>query len=158
MPSTNRSSTTATVLTFARAMMPAAYLFGLGMTILMGAMWIACPALAADGYSLKAKEQIAAGVALYKNRCAQCHSENLTGGAGPPLRGEDFVMQWDGKPMRALYSRILMTMPGDDPGSLTAAQVLKLVSYIASENSLADWKSPFESPNALNPIVMRNPK
>lgn len=136
----------------------AAYLFGLGMAIFMGAMWVAYPCTAAEGHSLKAKEQIAAGVALYKNRCVQCHSENLTGGAGPPLRGEDFVMQWVGKPMRALYSRILMTMPGDDPGSLTAAQVLTLVSYIASENSLADWKGPFESPNSLNLIVMRNPK
>lgn len=136
----------------------AAYLFGLGMTIFMGTMWVPYPSIAAEGHSLKAKKQIAAGVALYKNRCVQCHSENLTGGAGPPLRGDDFAMQWDGKPMRALYSRILMTMPGDDPGSLTGAQVLTLVSYIANENSLANWKGPFESANALNLIVMRNPK
>lgn len=136
----------------------AAYLFGLGMTIFMGAIWVACPCIAAEGHSLKAKEQIAAGVALYKNRCVQCHSENLTGGAGPPLRGEDFVMQWDGKPMRALYSRILMTMPGDDPGSLTPAQVLTVVSFIASENSLAAWQAPFKSANELSAITMRKPK
>jgi mono/diheme cytochrome c family protein len=135
-----------------------AYVRGVGMTVVMGAIWVAGAFVAAEGASPDAKKQIAAGITLYKNHCVKCHSENLAGGAGPALRGEDFLMQWDGKPMRALYSRILMTMPGDDPGSLTPAEVLTLVSYIASENSLANWKSPFKSANELGAITMRKPK
>ena len=100
------------------------------------------------------QDQIAAGVAVYNTRCQRCHSEKLAGGAGPPLRGGDFAAQWQGKPLRALYGRILMTMPYDDPGSLTPEQVLSLVSYIASENQFAEWTRPFTSPNELTTITI----
>ena len=130
----------------------------LGVMALVDTISFGYPSQAATAVSPEAQKQIAAGVAIYKDRCVQCHSENLAGGAGPPLRGEDFAAQWDGKTMRLLYNRILMTMPGDDPGSLTPAQVLTLVSYIASENSLANWKSPIKSADDLTKIVMRNPK
>jgi mono/diheme cytochrome c family protein len=116
------------------------------------------PAKAATPAASTATEQIAAGVEVYTARCQRCHSEKLAGGAGPPLRGDDFVAQWDGKPLRALYGRILMTMPYDDPGSLTPEQVLSLVSYIASENHFAEWTSPFVSPNELTNITIEQAK
>ena len=119
---------------------------------------VAASAVTATPHPPEVQQQINAGISLYKERCVKCHSENLVGGAGPPLNGEDFAQQWDGKPMRALYSRILMTMPADDPGSLTPAQVLTLVSYIASENLLAEWDEPLKSANELTNLPMRNRK
>ena len=68
------------------------------------------------------------------------------------------MAQWEGKPLRSLYSRILMTMPGNDPGSLTPVEVLALVSYIANENALAEWKTPFKSADDLTSIVVRKSK
>jgi len=127
---------------------------------LIGAISASDPSFATSARSASdsPQPQIAAGFALYKERCVLCHSENLAGGAGPALKGEDFVGQWEGKPLRSLYSRILMTMPGNDPGSLTPAQVLTLVSYIANENSLAEWKTAFKSPDDLTNIVVRSAK
>jgi mono/diheme cytochrome c family protein len=130
----------------------------LGLLALIAVASSLLPSRAATPRSPAAQDQIAEGIALYKIRCVQCHSENLAGGAGPALRGEDFVAQWEGKPMRALYSRILMTMPGNDPGSLAPEQVLSLVSYIASEDALADWKNPFISASELTKIIMGTTK
>jgi mono/diheme cytochrome c family protein len=134
--------------------------YAAGLLALIGAISAACPSFAttAPSASASTRKQIAAGIALYKERCVLCHSENLAGGAGPPLRGEDFVAQWEGKPLRSLYSRILMTMPGNDPGSLTPVEVLALVSYISSENTLAEWKTPFKSADDLTSIVVRKSK
>jgi mono/diheme cytochrome c family protein len=101
--------------------------------------------------------QIEAGTASYEQHCTKCHSENLVGGAGPPLRGEDFESHWNEKPMRALYNRILMTMPGDEPGSLTTAQVLDLVSYITRETFLIP-DTAFKTPDELTNIIMRSTK
>jgi len=49
-------------------------------------------------------------------------------------------------------------MPGNDPGSLTPVEVLALVSYISSENTLAEWKTPFKSADDLTSIVVRKSK
>jgi S-disulfanyl-L-cysteine oxidoreductase SoxD len=122
------------------------------------AMWAVSPSEASSPASASVQKQLTSGIAVFREHCVKCHSENLAGGAGPSLRGEDFLNQWDGKTMRALYSRILMTMPLDDPGSLTSQEVLGLVSYIASENSLAKWTKPFASPNELNSITLSKPK
>jgi hypothetical protein len=46
-------------------------------------------------------------------------------------------------------------MPGNDPGSLTPVEVLTLVSYIANENTLAEWKTPFKSADELTSIIVR---
>jgi len=127
----------------------------LGLLVTLAIIWLAGRSSSAAAWSPDAQKQIENGAALYKSRCVLCHSENLAGGAGPPLRGEDFEMRWNGKPLRALYSRILMTMPGNDPGSLAPDQVLTLVSFIASENSLAHWTRPFTSADDLNGIAMR---
>src|SRR5262245_1499485 len=81
------------------------------------------------------RDQVQRGTRIYHQYCVGCHSEGLVGGAGPPLKGAAFVGQWQGKPLRSLYGRVLMTMPASDPGSLSPEQARDVVSYILSENS-----------------------
>src|SRR5688572_29359911 len=57
------------------------------------------------------------GVSTYKQACAPCHGENLTGsGIAPGLTGEDFTFQWTNRSVGDLYERIRTLMPPDNPG------------------------------------------
>ena len=58
--------------------------------------------------------QAARGKSVYDKQCSNCHDG---GGMGPSLKGDDFLATWENKTVRALYSRILTTMPSDDPGA-----------------------------------------
>jgi len=90
--------------------------------------------------------QAARGKTLFEARCVGCHQ----GGMGPALDGDEFLATWDGKTARALYSRILTTMPSDDPGSLSEPQVLDLVAYILGANGSPAGAKDIESANELN--------
>jgi cytochrome c5 len=57
--------------------------------------------------------QAARGKSVYDKQCSSCHD----GGMGPSLMGDDFLATWENKTVRTLYSRILTTMPSDEPGS-----------------------------------------
>jgi quinoprotein glucose dehydrogenase len=75
------------------------------------------------------------GSTLYATACGSCHGANLSGGAyGVPLAGEAFMSNWQGKPVRALYSRIITTMPPTDPGSIAERDLLDLVAHILKAN------------------------
>jgi mono/diheme cytochrome c family protein len=86
-----------------------------------------------------APAQAAAGETVYAARCAVCHGATLTGGDhGPALSGAGFWAGWQGKPARALYSRVISTMPYDDPGSLSEADTIALTALIARSNGAPD--------------------
>ena len=71
------------------------------------------------------------GREVYKTRCASCHGTDMEGGDhGAPLKDDHFWGEWEGKTARSLYSRILSTMPLDDPGTLPENDVLKIVGHI----------------------------
>jgi mono/diheme cytochrome c family protein len=70
------------------------------------------------------------GQAAYTERCASCHGKALEGGLAPPLAGTDFATVWSGRPLWDLVSKIQNTMPANDPGKLTTAQVADIVAYM----------------------------
>src|ERR1700742_1546547 len=60
------------------------------------------------------------GAATYKDNCALCHGEDMSGGAGiPALNGPDFAFGYKGKPAQALFDYVRMNMPPGGAGSLT---------------------------------------
>jgi hypothetical protein len=71
---------------------------------------------------------------------------------GPSLKGDDFLATWENKTVRALYSRILTTMPSDDPGTVPEADLLDLIAYWIRANGFPPGTSALESPNDLNAI------
>ena len=70
------------------------------------------------------------GQTIYVEECVSCHAQNLQGGLGPPLVGNDFVGDWDKQPFSELVSKIEKTMPQSDPGTLTRQQAVDIVAYV----------------------------
>jgi mono/diheme cytochrome c family protein len=93
--------------------------------------------------------QAARGKSVYDAQCGNCHDG---GGMGPGLKGDDFLASWENKTVRALYSRVLTTMPSDAPGSLQEQELLDLMAYLIRANGFPPGSKAFERPNELNDI------
>jgi S-disulfanyl-L-cysteine oxidoreductase SoxD len=70
------------------------------------------------------------GQDLYIKDCVACHSDDLTGGVGPPLAGDAFVSVWAGRSMAELVDKIQNTMPLGAGGTLSRQQSIDLAAYI----------------------------
>lgn len=105
------------------------------------------------GYARSQTPLPQAGPALFAAKCAVCHGDAMTGGDhAPALKGEVFWSDWKGQPARRLYSRILSTMPMDDPGSLTGPEAMMLVRHIAAANG-APIPDAAEKPADLDAVI-----
>ena len=114
------------------------------------------------------------GEATYRENCARCHGQDLSGGENAPaLEGSAFEARWSGKSTE-LLERTRRTMPTDNPGGLTARQYADTIAYIRaingtataaparnSGNGMAEWRyygggagsqkySPLDQINAAN--------
>lgn len=100
-------------------------------------------------------EQAAQGKAAYAVHCTACHGSELEGGLhAPALLGPVFRSHWDGKPARAVYSRIISTMPQDNPGSLSEMEALTIALYVFAVNDISVGEQPIVSPAALNSVTI----
>ena len=76
-------------------------------------------------------EQAKRGSAQYQDKCSSCHGPDLTGGEmAPALTGGDFATNWNDLSIGDLFERIRISMPQNNPGSLTRAQNAEIVSFI----------------------------
>jgi cytochrome c553 len=81
--------------------------------------------------------QAARGLTLFVNNCAKCHELGLTSSATiPPLGGEDFMSDFTGSSVADLETRVQNTMPADNPGKLSAAEVTDLTAFILQNNHI----------------------
>lgn len=95
---------------------------------------------------------------LFLDRCAACHGNQLEGGQeAPPLRGEEFWAEWDQKTARALYGRIISTMPPDSPGSLVEKDVIDVVAFVVQKNGLPAGSSRIDHASDLDGIRLQRP-
>ena len=114
--------------------------------------------LFADASAPFSKAQSDRGAGVYRERCRVCHGAQLNGGDhAPPLRDETFWQEWDGKPARALYSRIISTMPPDDAGSLAEQEVIDLVAYLVTSRGAPAGSKSIEHADQLNSIKLEQP-
>jgi len=72
--------------------------------------------------------------ALTSGLCVQCHGDGFVGGPAPELAGPAFGASWNGRTLGDLFDLIRLTMPDDDPGSLSREVYADLVAYILSVN------------------------
>ena len=81
------------------------------------------------------EEQATRGKDLYSQECASCHGGELTGGEmAPPLAGGEFLAGWDGLTVGDLFERIRISMPQNNPGSLSGQQNADILAYLLSMN------------------------
>jgi len=94
------------------------------------------------------REQAERGLAEYNIHCLDCHGEDLEGDAEtPPLRGGQFLTNWDGQRVGDLYIRIRRDMPLNfEAGKLSPTVNAALVAYILSINKFPS--GPVELPHA----------
>lgn len=98
---------------------------------LIGALAVAAQQQRSIWDRVYAEEQAARGEKLYAQQCAQCHGEGLTGvEMAPPLTGDMFNSNWEGVPLSDLFERIRMSMPQNNPGSLTRAQTADILAHM----------------------------
>jgi quinoprotein glucose dehydrogenase len=103
--------------------------------------------------------QAEAGQAAFQTKCASCHGTNLEGGAhAPALAGNTFWTQWDQQSARALYGRIISTMPPDAPGTLSESDAIDIVAYVLKTNGLPSGGAEIERANQFNAQKMARPK
>ena len=94
-------------------------------------------------------DQATQGKALFEARCAMCHGSELTGvEMAPPLSGASFLGNWSGVSVGDLFTRIHLTMPGNDPGSLNNAETAQVLSYILSFNKFPAGTTPLPTDDA----------
>lgn len=81
------------------------------------------------------EEQSKRGQALYLEKCASCHSDNLMGGeSATALAGDVFESSWNGLTAGDLFERTRISMPQDKPGSLARQQVADILAFIFDAN------------------------
>ena len=94
--------------------------------------------LSAQGGAAAAGDQQTRGKALYNDKCASCHMENLKGSTEtPPLTGDQFWMNWETYSANNLVEQVRTTMPEDNPGSLMRQEYVDVVAYILKTNEVA---------------------
>jgi cytochrome c len=111
-------------------------------SVLAAAGWAGVPqsvaAPAGYSYTLAQAER---GKAVYASHCAACHGDKMEGKEdgmddAPPLVGARFDTHWRTRP-QALYSKIKLSMPQDDPGILTKDEAADVVAAILRANKVA---------------------
>ncbi len=73
------------------------------------------------------------GGPLYSEKCARCHGPDLTGGeTAPALASAEFKGNWSGLSVDDLFERIKISMPQDNPGSLSRQQTADILAFVLS--------------------------
>jgi cytochrome c len=99
-------------------------------------------------------EQARRGEKLYADTCSICHGDGAVGtSVAPSLVGADFLADFGGMSVGDLFSKVIKTMPSDDPGTLMSPQTADLLAYIFLQNKWpAGQKELSADANALKQI------
>jgi quinoprotein glucose dehydrogenase len=108
-----------------------------GLVLLIGAA-AAAHAQEATGTTsagVYSEPQAERGKAAYAKYCQACHGETLQGvDVAPALVGSTFLGNWVGLSVGELADRVRMTMPQDNPGTLSSATTADLIALILKSN------------------------
>ena len=87
-------------------------------------------------------EQAKRGEILYAQKCVRCHGSDLSGGEiAPALNNAEFRANWSGLSVDDLLERIKVSMPQDDPGSLSRQQTADVLAFVLSRNGFPEGKT-----------------
>jgi mono/diheme cytochrome c family protein len=131
---------------------------GTAMRLLVSlALCAACDGFAQPGASERRSvrdgvftvEQARRGQAAYTGPCDRCHGYKLDGASddpdmlpAPPVAGAKFLRQWNGRSLAALFEYLRVTMPANNPGYLSDAEVADIMAYMLATSGLPAGKAP----------------
>jgi mono/diheme cytochrome c family protein len=77
------------------------------------------------------QEQAKRGEGQYAQYCASCHGPDMAGGEmAPGLAGGEFASNWNDLSLGDLFERMRISMPQNNPGSLSRAQNADILAFI----------------------------
>ena len=78
------------------------------------------------------------GFALYKTKCTMCHGPALGGAidGGPPLRGKEFFVRWDGTALDDMVNQIAELMPAENPNTLKRQEYVDIITFFFRSNGV----------------------
>jgi mono/diheme cytochrome c family protein len=92
------------------------------------------------------------GRAAFTASCVLCHKDDLSGGQGPALTGELFMINWQGETLNRFFAKVRDTMPPNF-GLLESKTKLDIVAYILSVNGFPAGAAELtENPDELDGI------
>jgi mono/diheme cytochrome c family protein len=78
-------------------------------------------------------DQAKRGESIYQEQCAACHGADMAGGEmAPGLSGGDFTANWNDLSIGDLFERVRISMPQNNPGSLSRAQTADVLAFMLS--------------------------
>ena len=88
----------------------------------------------------------------YGLACAACHGDDLTGGIGPSLVGDDFQAVWTGRSVAefAAAARDAEEHPGDD---VSADDYTAIIAFILRENGVNGGPDALPSTDAEQALL-----
>ena len=81
-------------------------------------------------------EQAKRGEPLYAEKCASCHGPDMAGGEmAPGLTGCEFTANWNDLTLGDLFERMRISMPQNNPGSMSRQQSADVLAYILNKGN-----------------------
>ena len=104
--------------------------------------------------------QATRGATVYKDSCASCHGDDLSGGGQTPaLTGKEFNGDWNDLTLSDLFDRTRLSMPADKPGSLTPAQTADVIAFLLSKGDYPAGQTELPADGAaLKALKFASPK
>jgi mono/diheme cytochrome c family protein len=90
-------------------------------------------------------EQAKRGEALYDQQCSSCHGADMNGGEmAPGLSGGEFTANWNDLSLGDLFERMRISMPQNDPGSLSRAQNADILAHMLRVGGFPAGDTPLD--------------
>jgi mono/diheme cytochrome c family protein len=105
-------------------------------------------------------EQAKRGESLYAQHCSSCHGSTFEGGEmAPPLAGGAFNANWNGLSLGDLAERIRISMPQNNPGSLSRQQYVDILATMLGGGEFPQGKTELpREVEALKQIAFESAK
>lgn len=88
------------------------------------------------------EEQAKRGEPLYAEKCSSCHGPDMNGGEmAPSLSGGEFQANWNDLTLGDLFERMRISMPQNNPGSLSRQQNADILSAILRKGNYPAGKT-----------------
>jgi mono/diheme cytochrome c family protein len=102
--------------------------------------------------SLYSASQASAGSKVYAASCASCHGEQLEGGVGPALSGQNLRTLAKNTKLTVgdLFQFMALQMPLNDPASLKREQYAQIMAYILKFNGYPAGSHTLTYDQAMN--------